>query len=907
MTNKLDRTEFLKIIKGKEDGLLKLKLEGGTDRDKMLPDIYDLYLTSGSGVLSRKWNEQRKQILDVALDKWLFPMLRQEVETQLRRTAESWVEFEYNGKVRELVSTGPYRLPEIDELRVMACHWPERNEAAVVVTLDAEGQVVDFLTLPANSVSQPTVADEQKLEQFIVRTQPRVIAVATGSMSSRNMKERLDRMTEYMKREYEMAPKAIYVDARVARVRGASEAVVKEFPSYSVSLRLAISLARFIQEPLSELAALHNGARELACLALHPLQSTLARDVVDRVTARALIDTVSAVGVDLNRIRAYPHMAATLRFVAGLGARKAVGLLRNLRPNKKVRSRDELRAVLPEHVWSNAIGFLRISTKYCPKSITVLDDTRVHPEDYVFATTMVHDALDIDVEMNNTEELHQLIKDVIEQPHRLKALEDIDLDDFAEGWEQQHHVRKRLTLYKIQDELKAPYADHRPALLEPSSERLFELLTGESDATLGRDQPVTAVVAAVDDRKARCRLDSGLTAFVYLNDLPPDVSPASLQVGTALSCRVKELYKDRFLAILVPISPSEERQQRLGGGRGDDDDDDAAANGAGGSSKRDETRSQLHRFIVHPLFKNVSSKGAEELLRDKPTGEVVFRPAKDSHHIVLTYKFHDAVVNVLVSEQNKPNDFALGKMLTINEYTFEDLNEIVARYVDPIAMYAQEMSDYRKFVNLPRAEVEAKLRDDKAAEPRSLPYYFAPSTDYPGRYMLFYMPHSNIKREAVTVLPSGYRFRGERFKSPEDLSKYFKKHWRSGPASSASSSSSAAAAAAAAANMAPHARSTSALIGTKHMAGATPWVPSTTATLPHWNAPPPQQHHQLQQHHHHIQYPPPPQPMPPYGGMPHHHPPPPQHPGVHYPPPPQAPHWAQPPPPAYGIPHPPRR
>ena len=106
MTNKLDRTEFLKIIKGKEDGLLKLKLEGGTDRDKMLPDIYDLYLTSGSGVLSRKWNEQRKQILDVALDKWLFPMLRQEVETQLRRTAESWVEFEYNGKVRELCRPG---------------------------------------------------------------------------------------------------------------------------------------------------------------------------------------------------------------------------------------------------------------------------------------------------------------------------------------------------------------------------------------------------------------------------------------------------------------------------------------------------------------------------------------------------------------------------------------------------------------------------------------------------------------------------------------------------------------------------------------------------------------------------------------------------------------------------------
>jgi transcription elongation factor SPT6 len=805
---------YLLVLRGVEQKLLKLKIEGG-DTSKMLPEIYDLYLTESGSSLATLWNEQRRQILNTALDKFLLPMLRSEVKNKLHQSASGWVAHEYNREIRRLVNTGPYRLPEIDEMRVMACHWPDRNEPAACVTLDAEGQVLDYLTIAANTMYQARMEDDQQLIRFIVSTRPRVMVVATGSMTARTLKERLDRMTEQMQREYEMAPKAVFVDARVARLRSTSTALAKEFPAYSVSHRLAISLARFVQEPLTEVTALCNSSNDITGLCLYAQQNSLDTESVTRLAARALIDSVNAVGVDLNRIRAYPHTSNMLQFVCGLGPRKVVGLLRSLRPSKKVRSREELKTVLPERVWTNCAGFVRISSKYCPKSHTVLDDTRVHPEDYVFATTMVHDALEIDVETNSTDELHQLIKDVIEQPDKLRALEDIDLDDFAVSWEQQHHVRKRQALYNIQAELKGPFADMRPALLEPNSELLFELLSGENDATLARGQLITAVVTSVDSHKARCRLESGLTGFLRLDDYDGEV-----QAGNAIQCRVKEVIKDRFL---VMLSGS---HLRYGDTHADDDADDQSMRSKT-RSKLDDTVSRTHRFVVHTLFKNVSSKGAAQLLHNKSTGDVVFRPAKDAHHLVLTYKFHDQLVNVLVAEQNKPTEFALGKTLVINDYTFEDLNEIVARYVDPIAMYAQEMSEHRKFLQLPRADIEAKLADDKNDAPKSLPYYFTPSTEYPGRYALLYLPHERVKCEYITVLPSGFRYRGQRFKQVDAVANYFKKHWRSAPPSSSSHH----------VHHVHHAATgSSAATGAAYT--AVPWAPSTSG-VSHWA---PQQH-----------------------------------------------------------------
>ena len=56
-----------------------------------------------------------------------------------------------------------------------------------------------------------------------------------------------------MLRQYKLPTKYVIVDEAGASVYSASELARKEFPDYSVEERSAVSIARRLQDPLSEL------------------------------------------------------------------------------------------------------------------------------------------------------------------------------------------------------------------------------------------------------------------------------------------------------------------------------------------------------------------------------------------------------------------------------------------------------------------------------------------------------------------------------------------------------------------------------------------------------------------------------------------------------------------------------
>lgn len=91
------------------------------------------------------------------------------------------------------------------------------------------------------------------------------------------------------------------------------------------------------------------------------------------------------------------------------------------------------------------------------------------------------------------------------------------------------------------------------------------------------------------------------------------------------------------------------------------------------------------RKIDHPLFMNTDGEGAEKHLKDQPIGEVVIRPSNHGmSHLTLTWKcFDDVFVHITVEEKNKPNGVssALGHTLVIGDETFDDLDEILERFV----------------------------------------------------------------------------------------------------------------------------------------------------------------------------------------------------------------------------------
>ena len=59
-----------------------------------------------------------------------------------------------------------------------------------------------------------------------------------------------------------------------------------------------------------------------------------------------------------------------------------------------------------------------------------------------------------------------------------------------------------------------------------------------------------------------------------------------------------------------------------------------------------------------------------------------------------------------------------------------------------------------------------------------IPYFFTASKEFPGKFMLSYLPRKTVRHEFVTVTPDGIRYRQQIFTSLNSLVKWFKEHFR---------------------------------------------------------------------------------------------------------------------------------
>ena len=116
------------------------------------------------------------------------------------------------------------------------------------------------------------------------------------------------------------------------RLRGCTriQNVRKEFPDKPTLVKYAISLGRYLQDPLLEYITLGD---DILSLTFHEHQKLISNDLVKEVVESAFVDLVNAVGVDINESVRDSRLAQTLKYVGGLGPRKASGMLRNIAQN----------------------------------------------------------------------------------------------------------------------------------------------------------------------------------------------------------------------------------------------------------------------------------------------------------------------------------------------------------------------------------------------------------------------------------------------------------------------------------------------------------------------------------------------------------------------------------------------
>ena len=127
---------------------------------------------------------------------------------------------------------------------------------------------------------------------------------------------------------------------------------------------------------------------------------------------------------------------------------------------------------------------------------------------------------------------------------------------------------------------------------------------------------------------------------------------------------------------------------------------------------------------------------------------------------------------------------------------FEDLDEIIARFIQPMASNANDLITHKYFrEDSSRDKIDEALKQAKKATPSRIPYFITADKTLPGeffqifswiiklfffsgKFVISYLPRTKPKHEYTTVTPDGFRYRKQMFNTVNYLLKWFKEHFQ---------------------------------------------------------------------------------------------------------------------------------
>ncbi|MDO4266382.1 MAG: Tex family protein [Eubacteriales bacterium] len=308
-------------------------------------------------------------------------LLSEAAEDSYKRLIAPSVETEVRGELTDRAEEGAIRIfgqnlrqlllqPPITGKTVLGWDPAFRTGCKLAVT-DSTGKVLDtcviYPTAPQNRVEEA----KRTLLALIKKYKIDVISVGNGTAS----RESEQIIAEFI-RENRLSVQYAIVNEAGASVYSASKLASEEFPQFDVGQRSAASIARRLQDPLSELVKIEPKAIGVGQYQ-HDMNQTRLSDALTAVVE----DCVNSVGADLNTAS-----AALLQYVSGISKTVAQNIVAYREANGRFKSRRELLKVakLGPKAYEQCAGFLRIKG-----GTEALDATAVHPESYETARQLL--------------------------------------------------------------------------------------------------------------------------------------------------------------------------------------------------------------------------------------------------------------------------------------------------------------------------------------------------------------------------------------------------------------------------------------------------------------------------------------------------------------------------------------
>lgn len=792
-------SQYLQIMAAEQELLVNVQVHLNPQTDHQFKtELVDMFKSDVASEDSAKWNDLREEILMYAIEHMLLPDAARWAKNHLKDEAVEFVAQKCADELEFRADVAPFRPSHLFDgetpsvVAVSNGAGDPKRDSVFVIYLDQAGRFRDHMKLD----NLRDLATRSALSSFLQQRSPDVVVVGGFSASTHRLlgdvmtvcgelSERL-RIEKESSQAGELSAEAasriafpvIVARDDTARLNQQSKQAEDEYGELPALGRYCVALARYVQSPLNEYAA---AASDLTAIPFHPDQQFLPKETLQLYLERALVNIVNAVGVDINRAVNDHYYQHLLQYVCGLGPRKAQKLIKSINTNSSIEGtlglRNELitENLVTKNIFYNCAGFLRIKQDDLRASRDtdpdILDDTRIHPEDYDVARKMAADAQELDEEDLAGQPPSQVVSDLLaaDGGNGAAKLDDLNLDDFAGELCRLMGQKKRLTLYQIRSELQNPYQENRAKFEPLTPEQMFDLWTGENEATLSQGAIIPVKIIKIRDRGLVVRLDSGIEGFIEQNFMVDEGVPdmSKFPVGSTTQALVMTIHKDRFTVELnsqpKSVAANSTCRKKVETDQYFNKDlMEADKNLMEPKEKMGSRRTQ--RVIKHPNFHNFNAGQAEQHLANLQRGDCVIRPSsRGTDHLAVTWKVDTGIYqHIDVLELDKPNEFSLGRILKIGgRYSYSDLDELIVSHVRAMARKVEEMIQHEKYKGS-YDDMANFLKTYLMANPDRSVYAFCINKDVAGDFLIGFKANKNSPMQTwhVKVSPGAYELHG---------------------------------------------------------------------------------------------------------------------------------------------------
>lgn len=496
----------LAVNRGEKEGVLSVSLEYNKEY------IYN-YLEKK--LIKDENSECAVYVKDAIVDSYkrlIGPSVEREIRSELTEKSEEGAIEVFAKNLENYLLTPPMKDKMILGLD------PAYRTGCKLAVIDYTGQMLDIKVIYPHEPKNDFEGSKKIVLDLIDKYNIDVIAIGNGT-ASRESETFIANVIKDAKRSVSY----IIVNEAGASVYSASKLAIEEFPNLHVEERSAISIARRLQDPLSELVKIDSKSIGVGQYQ-HDVKEKNLNEALDFVVSKS----VNNVGVNINTAS-----ASILKYISGLTKKSIEKIIDFRNKHGRFNSRNELidNKILSDKVYEQSIGFMRVLDGSNP-----LDKTSIHPESYN-KTTKLLESIGMNYDSLGTEEL-------------ISKLDNINIDDYSKKLD--------IDIYTLEDiinSLKKPNRDPRDDFDKPILKS--DVLHIED---LKKGMELEGTVRNVVDFGAFIDIgikNDGLVHISKITDRYIKHPSEVLSVGDIVTCYVDEVFLDKGKVALSLIKNDE--------------------------------------------------------------------------------------------------------------------------------------------------------------------------------------------------------------------------------------------------------------------------------------------------------------------------------------------------------------